>query len=586
MKESVLANTALFANLNGEQRTLVAERMVLETRHSGDLICAHGRPATAMYVVSSGWVRLMTEQLIVLANLGPGSLLGEADVLLGRAFTVTAEAATDVTLLALSATDLAEIIDQQPEIGRQLRIMAGATDDMEKIRHLRRLNLMTGLGAEQLRDVAQDLRTERFTAGQGIYCRGTFGSALYLIDQGQVSVQRPGQPPTTVGGGDIFGVSALLENEPHTSEVAALTDVYGWSLSRDDFEKLALRYPILALNLTRLLNQRLRQSNERPSTITTAAVPAAAAAPVVAAAPTARAPRPAPAAAPVAAAPVDRAAGQATGWFRSRSTGAKVRLIAVVLLLVWLFGVAAPVLILNLLSNGSSAPAPRPARTAVKTLQERVVLIALAADLPVKFTPTYTPWPTETPIPTPTFTPTAIPTNTPIPTPTFTPTATPLPPTATPVPPPVVVRAAPAAMAAAAAAPEPPKPTAQFSVIEKRRLTPCENRGKHNIFVKIVDAGGNPVDGVTLVQGTAGQPGNVMDKTVTGTKGPGLAEFAMWKGGTYDVYVSADGVNPNNTEIATQMTSGLPDEVNCDDGGGGGNTLFHNSFTVTFRKNF
>ncbi|MDQ1301374.1 MAG: hypothetical protein QG637_1295, partial [Chloroflexota bacterium] len=232
MKESVLANTALFANLNGEQRTLVAERMVLETRHSGDLICAHGRPATAMYVVSSGWVRLMTEQLIVLANLGPGSLLGEADVLLGRAFTVTAEAATDVTLLALSATDLAEIIDLQPEIGRQLRIMAGATDDMEKIRHLRRLNLMTGLGAEQLRDVAQDLRTERFTAGQGIYCRGTFGSALYLIDQGQVSVQRPGQPPTTVGGGDIFGVSALLENEPHTSEVAALTDVYGWSLSR------------------------------------------------------------------------------------------------------------------------------------------------------------------------------------------------------------------------------------------------------------------------------------------------------------------------------------------------------------------
>jgi hypothetical protein len=90
---------------------------------------------------------------------------------------------------------------------------------------------------------------------------------------------------------------------------------------------------------------------------------------------------------------------------------------------------------------------------------------------------------------------------------------------------------------------------------------------------------------VTLVQSAAGQSGNVMDKTVSGTKGPGLAEFAMWKGGTYDVYVSADGVNPSNTEIAQQMTSGLPDEANCDDGGGG-NTLFHNSFNVIFRKNF
>jgi len=586
VKESVLANTALFASLNGEQRALVAERMALETRHIGDLICAHGRPATAMYVVSSGWVRLMTEQLTVLANLGPGSLLGEADVLLARPFTVTAEAATDVALLALGANDLAEIIAAHPDIGRQLRIMAGATEDMEKIRHLRRLNLMTGLSTEQLRDVAQDLRTERFTAGQGIYCRGTYGSALYLIDQGQVSAQRPNQPSTTVGSGDIFGISALLENEPHTSEVTAQTDVYGWSLSRDDFEKLALRYPVLALNLTRLLNQRLRQSNERAVTIMTATVPAAAPAPV------ARAPRPAPVAMPVVAVPapvatgVDRAAGQATGWFSSRSTGAKVRLVAVVLLLVWLLGVAAPWLILNLLSNGALTPTPRPVRTAARTLQERVVLIALAADLPVKFTPTYTPWPTETPIPTPTFTPTATPTNTPIPTPTAsqTPTATPIPPTATPVPPPVVARAAPAAMAAAAPA-APPKPTTQFSVIEKRRLTPCENRGKHNIFIKIVDAGGNPVDGVTLVQSAAGQSGNVMDKTVSGTKGPGLAEFAMWKGGTYDVYVSADGVNPSNTEIAQQMTSGLPDEANCDDGGGG-NTLFHNSFNVIFRKNF
>ena len=89
-------------------------------------------------------------------------------------------------------------------------------------------------------------------AGQGIYCRGTFGNALYLIDQGQVSVQRPGQPTTTVGAGDLFGLSALLEDEPHTSDVSAQTDVQGWSLGRSDFEKLALRYPNLALNLAAL----------------------------------------------------------------------------------------------------------------------------------------------------------------------------------------------------------------------------------------------------------------------------------------------------------------------------------------------
>ena len=60
--------------------------MITETRHSGDLICATGKPANAMYLISVGSARLMTEQFTVLANLGPGSMLGEADVLLGRAF--------------------------------------------------------------------------------------------------------------------------------------------------------------------------------------------------------------------------------------------------------------------------------------------------------------------------------------------------------------------------------------------------------------------------------------------------------------------------------------------------------------------
>ncbi len=576
MKETILANTALFASLTAEQRSLIAERMTTEMHNAGDLICAHGQPAKAMYVVGSGWVRLMSEQLLV---LGPGSVLGEADVLLGRPYTLTAEAATDVTLLALDAADLADLIKQQPEIGRQLHIMAGATEDMDKIRHLRRLALMKGLSTEQLREVAQHLRAEKFAAGQGIYCRGTFGNALYLIEQGQVSVQRPGRPPAVVGPGDIFGISALLENEPYASDVTALTDVSCWSLSREDFEKLALRSPILAINLARLLSQRLRQTSEQVAAAMplTPAMPAPAA--VAAPVSTPQLVAAAPALQPATQQPVQRAPNRAVASFSALSMSAKLRLAAIVLLLVWLFGIAAPLMIINLLSSGAPAPSARPQQGAAHAIQDRVIRVALAADLAVQYTPTYTPWPTETPIPTPTFTPTATPTNTPIPTPTFTPTATPLPPTATPVP--IVVRAA-----AAAAPPPTPKPSVQFTVVEKRRLTPCENRGKHNIFIKVVDAAGNPVDGVTLVQVPHGQIGNVLDKAVSGIKGPGMTEFVMWKGAEYDVYVSADGANPANTEIAQQLHSNFTDEAICSDGGGGGNTLFHNSFNVIFQKNF
>jgi hypothetical protein len=130
----------------------------------------------------------------------------------------------------------------------------------------------------------------------------------------------------------------------------------------------------------------------------------------------------------------------------------------------------------------------------------------------------------------------------------------------------------------------PPKPSVQFSVIEQRRMTPCENKGKHNIFITIVDAAGSPVDGVQLVQTPHNQPGEILDKTVSGFKGPGKCEFVLWKGAEYDVYVTSDGVNPANTEIARQLHSNFVDEASCPDGGG--NTLFHNSFNVIFKKNF
>jgi hypothetical protein len=109
--------------------------------------------------------------------------------------------------------------------------------------------------------------------------------------------------------------------------------------------------------------------------------------------------------------------------------------------------------------------------------------------------------------------------------------------------------------------------------------------GKHNIFVKVVDAAGNPVDGVMLVQTPKDQIGNVLDKAVSGAKGPGLAEFAMWKMAEYSVYITEDGTNPVSVEIASGMNSNFAGDEMCPTADGG-NTLFHNSFNLIFQKNW
>lgn len=563
MKEALMENTPLFSVLTEEQRAAVADRMVLETRRAGDIIYQQSRPATALYLIKSGWARLVTDQLAVLANLSTGSLLGDADTILGRNYSTSAEAATDLALWVLSANDLKNIITEQPEIGRALKRALGVSEDQTLERHLRRMELLAGLSSEQLREVASYLRPEHFTAGQVIYRRGAEGEILYLVDEGRVQVAGPTGTLATLDPGQSFGEGAFLTGEPRSTEATALTDVTAWSLARRDFEELALRFPILALNLSRLVTRKLRERNLRAEATVQVVPP------------------PAP-----ATAAVSRAADSATSWWSRSSTGAKFRLIALILLLIWLLGVAAPSAIISLLSRAESVSMSNTiARTSVV---ERSVLIAMASDLPLEVTPTFTPWPTETPIPTPTFTPTATPTNTPTPTPTFTPSPTPTftpVPTNTPVPVRVAARA-PAAAAARAAAPAPaPVPSVQFKLIEMRRLSACENRGMHNIFVKVVDAAGNPVDGVLLIQSPAGQIGNVLDKAMSGSKGPGKAEFIMWKGAEYAVYISTDGVNPASSDIAQPVHSNFTDEEMCADGGGG-NTLFHNSFSLVFQKNF
>lgn len=576
MKEAMMENTPLFSVLNEEQRSLIADRMVAETRRAGDLIFQQGRPATALYLIKSGWARLVTDQYAVLANLSTGSLLGDADVVLGRNYTISAEAASDLALWVLGAADLKTIITDNPAIGRTLKTALGVSEDQAIERHLRRLELMAGLSHAQLSEVIGHLRPEHFSAGQTIFQRGSEGDALFLVDEGRVQLSGPTGGFATVESGGSFGESGFLTGETHDSDALALTEVTAWSFNRADFEELALRNPILALNFSRVVSRHLRESTLRGAA-TVQVIQQAAPAPAQGAAVTG------------ALVGLNRAADSATSWWGRTSTGGKVRLVAVILLLIWLLGVAAPSMIISMLSNNGGASPARP--VAQSGYRERMVLVALAADLPVDITPTYTPWPTETLMPTPTFTPTATPTETPIPTPTFTPvppTETPVPPTPTPPPPAPAraVAAAPAAVARAAAAPVALQaPSQQFKLIESRRMTPCENRGLHNIFIKVVDAAGNPVDGLTIVQTPADQIGNVLDKMVTGTKGPGLAEFVMWKFAQYAVYVTNDGSSPAGSEIASGLNANFTDEAECAEGGGG-NTLFHNSFNVVFVKNF
>ncbi|HSN78348.1 MAG TPA: cyclic nucleotide-binding domain-containing protein [Anaerolineae bacterium] len=596
----------------------VAAAMLLQHVPARDWVYRKGDPGEGMFLIETGQVELRGDDE-VLARLAAGNEFGEMALVTGRPRSSDAVATGDANLWVLFRNDFERVVARYPAVQAAVnetvaqKLASGDETFFDK--HLRQITLLSGLSRPQLEAVRKRLMAARFRADELVFRQGDDPDGLYLIERGQVQIEsasaRGFVPVATLGDGDIFGEGALLLEGQRSSNARALTDLDAWILRREDFEDLMLQYPVLALNLSRVLEGRLRattQAQQNPATYRTAAAAAVPAAAAVAAVKPAKSPAqpamtPASGATAVPAPTGLRGAlSNAVYWFENAGTGTKVLLIILAALLIYLCGVVLPY---NLLikpvaaaeaevtemvmaasmpvRGGVEAPTPEPLAAS-----RGVALAQVLSDIAP--TPTYTPWPTVTPIPSPTPTVTPTPTDTPVPTdtptPEPTPTWTPLP-TNTPVP---VVQRAVAQAPAAASVEEPaakaaaaPAPSVEWRLVTARRLSACENRGKHNIFVTVLDAAGNPLDGVMVVQANNGNPGNILDRMTSGAKGAGQAEFIMWKMAEYMVFVANPDGSPASSDFAQPIHSNFVDEETCADGQGG-NTLFHNSFEIIFQR--
>ncbi len=215
---------------------------------------------------------------------------------------------------------------------------------------------------------------------------------------------------------------------------------------------------------------------------------------------------------------------------------------------------------------------PRPA--AIAPSATPMVLLLTVAPPTEAAQPTATPWPTEVP-------PSEIP---PLPTETPLPISTPVPATRPPAQP------------AATRAPSPtPLPQVDFTIAELRVLGLGENNGGieagglRNIYITVVDAAGNPIDGAVIVN-TAPYPGRV----VSGDKGPGKAEILMDKEEFRLTVESVNGapvrsetthtlslINPVPADIAGKLGDACPTADNCPLP-----PYKHFSYVLTFRRTY
>lgn len=576
----------LFADLPRDALQGISKRLLLRHVPKDELVYAEGSPGNALYIIESGQVRIISDaenEREVFAHLQAGDFFGEMALLTGKSRTSAARAETNTNLWMLYRSDFDELLVQYPAISlalsRTLSERLAQADQRFVERHLRRMSLLGGLSSKQLEDVSARLRPVKYRSGEIILTEGTPGDVMYLIEWGRVEVlsRTDGRSRilAVLGEGDFFGEMALLTGNPRSATVRAVTDVDLLALHQPDFDELVLKYPTLAVTLGRVLSQRLKRAGEylagelvgvAARVAPAQARPSRGGVPATAAVRTVRprvrqAPRllPGPA--------IQQSLGNTAAWFALRSVGAKLRLVSVFLLFVWLCGISAPATVISAFPSGSLG------NGALAFLQTPTA------------TPTFTPslpaptailmMPTDTPIPpTPTPQPIAIiPTDTPTPLPA---TATPVPSTNTPVP----------AQPTDTPTSEPPTPTptAAYDFVlaagSPRRLSPCENEGAHHIFVNVVDVQGNGLPGIKLEVAWAGGSAEI-ETGRKPEKGLGYVDFPMYHG-TYSVRVLGA-----RSQVAEGITVDIDRNEMCPATGNmQANSLYHWSYEVVFRRTY
>jgi trk system potassium uptake protein TrkA len=123
---------------------------------------------------------------------------------------------------------------------------------------LRRIDFLTPLTDDELASVSRGVELVRKADRQVVFKKGEEGDAFYLVLTGEVTlVNEAGQVVETVRQGGFFGEIALLTGQPRSTTARASGETELAAIGREDFRSVLMANPALALEMSRILGQRL-----------------------------------------------------------------------------------------------------------------------------------------------------------------------------------------------------------------------------------------------------------------------------------------------------------------------------------------
>lgn len=253
--------TPLFGDLEAKEFERVVEMLTPFRVPAGAVICKEGEPASAMYVIAFGSVRVTTQsasgETIMLAKLTPGDFFGEVALVEGGTRTATVTAVEDAELLEFTKDSFDVVVREFPAVRNVLRMFYFTrTADTylaksELFGTLTREERWALVGAMQLKEVPAD-----FT----IFKEGQSGGWMFLVRSGGVEVfSGEGDNKhvlAQLGGGDVFGEIAVVELQPRTATVRTSEPTQLFCLHRDAARRAFALNPELGRKVRQIVASR------------------------------------------------------------------------------------------------------------------------------------------------------------------------------------------------------------------------------------------------------------------------------------------------------------------------------------------
>ena len=121
---------------------------------------------------------------------------------------------------------------------------------------LKDINVFSSLSDEDLETLARLATETNASDGDVLLEAGGSSDKLWIIEDGQVEVERDGDVVATLGPGDIVGETGVLERKLRNANVKAKGSITALVLAQSDVRRLRKEHPDLDERLQKVLEDR------------------------------------------------------------------------------------------------------------------------------------------------------------------------------------------------------------------------------------------------------------------------------------------------------------------------------------------